>query len=106
MAKLKVNWAPAELLTFEEVLAKPGWYLNGISGDIYRHEEHPATTERDAWVIQRAQDANIQPQEVESRIWLAITDDLDLTEGDVRGLLRDRFNVRMADQGRLISRLR
>jgi hypothetical protein len=43
---------------------------------------------------------------VESRIWLFLTDDLDLTEGDVRGLLRDGFNVRMADMGRLVSRVR
>jgi hypothetical protein len=106
MAKLRVNWAPDKLLTLDEVLGRPGYYFNAISGDIFRHEGHSETTERTAPEVERAEEAGIQPQEVESRIWLFLTDDLDLTEGDVRGLLRDGFNVRMADMGRLVSRVR
>lgn len=103
MAKLKVNWAPDKLLTFEEVLQKQGYFLNAISGDIYRHVDHPPETEANASVIQEAEDEGLQPTEVESRIWLEITDDVDLTEGDVRGMLRDLFQVRMEDQGRFVG---
>jgi hypothetical protein len=103
MAKLKVNWAPDKLLTFEEVLQKQGYFLNAISGDIYRHVGHPPKTAENAAVIQEAEDEGLQPTEVESRIWLHITDDVDLTEGDVRGMLRDMFHVRMEEQGRLVS---
>ena len=103
MAKLKVNWAPDKLLTFEEVIQKQGYFLNAISGDIYRHVSHPPETEANVGVIQEAEDEGLQPTEVESRIWLEITDDVDLTEGDVRGMLRDLFHVRMEEQGRLVS---
>ena len=100
--KLRVNWAPDQLLTFEEVLMAPGFYLNAISGDIYRHADHPAATERYVGAIQEYADQG--KATVDTRIWLKITDDLDLTEGDVRGMLRDVFKVRMADQGRFVER--
>lgn len=100
--KLRVNWAPDQLMTFEEVLVEPGYYLNCVSGDIYRHEGHPEATERFVGALQQA--AEEGRNTVETRIWLKITDALDLTEGDVRGLLRDTFNVRMEQQGRLVSR--
>lgn len=103
MAKLRVNWAPDKLLTFEEVLKQKGYFLNAVSGTIYRHVDHPPETEANVGAIERAEDGGLQPNEVESRIWLMITDDLDLTEGDVRGMLRDIFHVRMEDQGRLVS---
>lgn len=103
MAKFKVNWAPDKLMTFEEVLQKKGYFLNAISGDIYRHVDHPPETEANVAAIERAELEGSQPVTVESRIWLMITDDVDLTEGDVRGMLRDVFHVRMVDQGRLVS---
>ena len=103
MAKLKVNWAPDKLLTFEEVLERQGYFLNAVSGDIYRHVNHPPETEANAGVIAEAEDEGLQPTEVQSRIWLEITDDVDLTEGDVRGMLRDTFHVRMEEQGRFRS---
>lgn len=101
--KLKVNWAPDKLLTFEEVLQKRGYFLNAISGAIYRHTEHPPQTEVNVAAIRMAEAQGLQPTEVASRIWLMITDDVDLTEGDVRGMLRDVFHVRMEDQGRLVG---
>lgn len=103
MAKLRVNWAPQRLLAFEEVVRKPGYYFNTVSGDLYRHEEASEATLRDVPLIERAERLGLQPQAVASRIWLAITDDLDLTESEVRALLRDGFHVRMVDQGRLIG---
>jgi hypothetical protein len=103
MAKLKVNWAPDRLLNFEEVIQKQGYFLNAMSGVIYRHVGHPPQTEANVGAIERAAEAGLQPTLVDSRIWLFITDDVDLTEGDVRGMLRDLFHVRMEDQGRLVS---
>lgn len=104
MAKLRVNWAPQELLTLDEVASKPGYYLNAISGDIYRNEGAPEATVENAEAVEITEAEAIPEGEVNSRIWLAITDDLDLTEGDVRGMLRDVFNLRMEDQGRFVSR--
>lgn len=101
--KLRVNWAPDKLLTFEEVLARDGYYFNALSGNIYRHEGHPAATEENVGAIARAVEAGTAPVQIDPRHWLFITDDLDLTEGDVRGMLHDVFNVRMEDVGRLVS---
>lgn len=103
MAKLRVNWAPDKLLTFEEVLQKRGYFLNAISGAIYRHVDHPPETEANVVAIRQAQEAGVQPTEVESRIWLEITDNVDLTEADVRAMLRDVFQVRMESQGRFVG---
>ena len=103
MAKLKVNWAPDKLLTFEEVLQRQGYFLNAISGDIYRHVSHPPKTAENVAKIREAEAEGLQPTQVQSRIWLEITNDVDLTEGDVRGMLRDLFHVRMEEQGRFVS---
>ena len=102
--ELRVNWAPERLLTFEEVLARPGYYFNAMSGDLYRHEQHPAATERNAPAIAKAHAEG--RAHVEPAIWLFVTDDLDLNEGEVRALLRDAFNVRMEAPGRLASRVK
>lgn len=100
--KFKVNWAPDKLQTFEQVLKRPGYYLNAISGDIFRYDGSvPEETTENAGRIQQAFDQGIT--EVSPNIWLFITEDLDLTEGDVRGMLRDLFQVRMEDQGRFVS---
>jgi hypothetical protein len=100
--KFKVNWAPDKLKTFEEVLARPGFYLNGISGDIFRFDcDVPPETTANVGRIQQAFDDGLT--EVDPNIWLMITDDLDLTEGDVRGMIHDVFNLRMEEQGRLVS---
>lgn len=103
MAKLRVNWAPARLMTFEEVLEKPGYYLNGISGDIYRHDEVPQATVESVATIEKHSKEGGHDLEVDPYIWLFITSDLELTEGDVRSMLRDYFQVRMEDQGRFVS---
>lgn len=100
--KFKVNWAPDKLRTFEQVLEQPGYYLNGISGDIFRYDRDvPDETLDNAGRIQQAFDQGVT--EVAPNIWLLITEDLDLTEGDVRGMLRDVFHVRMEEQGRFVS---
>ena len=100
--KFKVNWAPDKLRTFEQVLERPGYYLNGISGDIFRYDgDVPDVTIQNAKRIQQAFDQGVT--EVDPNIWLLITEDLDLTEGDVRGMIRDVFHVRMEEQGRLVS---
>lgn len=101
--KLRVNWAPDKLLTFEEVLKRKGYYFNALSGAIYRHDGHPAATEENVGAIERATEAGTAPVDFDPRHWLLITDDLDLTEGDVRGMLHDVFNVRQEDVGRLVS---
>ena len=46
-----------------------------------------------------------RPTEVPVRLQqvVLITDDLDLTEGDVRGMIHDVFHLRMQEQGRLVS---
>ncbi|HEY9722851.1 MAG TPA: hypothetical protein V6D47_12630 [Oscillatoriaceae cyanobacterium] len=103
--KLRVNWAPEKLLTLEQLLEQPGWYFNAVSGDIFFYDgEVPQATRDNAGAIQRAYEQGAQAVEVQPNIWLFISDDLDLTEGDVRALLRDAFQVRMEDQGRLVSR--
>lgn len=104
MAKLRVNWAPEKLLTLDEVVAKPGYYLNAISGDIYRNEEPSEETVENAPVVEIAEAAHTAASDVDARIWLPITDDLDLSEGDVRGMVRDVFNLRMEEQGRFVLR--
>ena len=104
MAKLKVNWAPDKLMTLDEVLEQPGYYLNAISGDLFRYDGNaPEATRRDAEAISRAMEEGTAPTLVSDRIWLLITDDLDLTEGDVRGMIHDVFHLRMQEQGRLVS---
>lgn len=103
--KLRVNWAPEKLLTFEQLLDQPGWYFNAVSGDIFYYDgDVPQATRDNAGAIQRAYDRGVHATEVPPNIWLFITDDLDLDEGDVRGMLRDRFQVRMEDIGRLVTR--
>ncbi|MFP5502107.1 MAG: hypothetical protein ACLGIN_06430 [Candidatus Sericytochromatia bacterium] len=104
MAKLKVNWAPDKLQTLDEVLEQPGYYLNAISGDLFRYDGNASeATRRDAEAITRAMAEGTAPTLVSDRIWLLITDDLDLTEGDVRGMIHDVFHLRMQEQGRLVS---
>jgi hypothetical protein len=102
MAELKVNWMPEKLITFEELLKRPGYYLNAISGDIYRYDEVPEATQASAGAIQRAYEQG--ETQVDPHIWLFITDDLDLSEGDVRGVLHDQFRLKKADQGRFLTR--
>ena len=99
------NGSEASPLTLEQLLEQPGWYFNAVSGDIFRYDgDVPQATRDNAGAIQRAYERGAQAVEVQPNIWLFVSDDLDLREGDVRALLRDGFQVRMEDQGRLVAR--
>lgn len=102
MPRFKVNWAPDKLVTLEEAAKRPGYYLNAINGDILRFDADPPSDPEDLAAIRRTF-AGEDCKDTDP-IFLLVTDDLDLGEGDVRGMLHDSFELKKADQGRFLTR--
>lgn len=97
MPRLNVQWVnEADFESFPEIMCRPGYYLNVLTGDIFRNGGH--FTEANARILDRHGE---QPS-LGRKPFLLISEDLNLTLGDVKAQAAKRFGVPVRDLGKLV----
>ncbi|HEY9855952.1 MAG TPA: hypothetical protein V6D05_09465, partial [Stenomitos sp.] len=97
MARLNVQWVnEADFLSFPEIACQPGYYLDVLTGDIFRNGGH--FTAANARILIRHGD----DPALGRKPFLLITENLDLTLGDVKEAASKRFGVPLQDLGKLV----
>lgn len=97
MARLHVQWVnDADFQSFPDIACRPGYYLDVLTGDIFRNGGH--FTAANTRILDRHGD----DPALARKPFLLISEDLDLTLGDVKEEAARRFGVQEAELGKLV----
>lgn len=97
MARLNVQWVnDSYFLSFPEIACRPGYYLDVLTGDIFRNGGH--FTEANARILDR----HAEDEALGRKPFLFITEDLNLTLGEVKELAARRFGLEVKAFGKLV----
>ncbi len=97
MAKLNVLWVnDADFKSFPDIACQPGYYLDVLTGDIFRNGGH--FTDANTRILDRHGD----DPALARKPFLLITENLDLTLGDVKAEAARRFGVDQHELGKLV----
>lgn len=95
--KLNVQWVnKADFQSFPDIACRPGYYLDVLTGDIFRNGGH--FTDANARILDRLGD---EPA-LGRKPFLLVTENLDLTLGQVKELAAKRFGVPVDEIGKLV----
>lgn len=97
MARLNVQWvSEADFRSFPDIACRPGYYLDVLTGDIFRNGGH--FTDANARILDR----HGEDPALSRKPFLLITENLDLTLGEVKEEAAKRFGVRSQELGKLV----
>lgn len=97
MARLNVQWVKeGDFQSFPEIVCWPGYYLDVLTGDIFRNGGH--FTNANARILDRH---GADPA-LARKPFLLVTENLDMTLEEVKELAAKRFGVRVQELGKLV----
>lgn len=100
MARLNVQWVnEADFRSFPDIVCRAGYYLDVLTGDIFRNGGH--FTDANMRILERHGD----DPALGRKPFLLISEDLNLTLGDVKELAAKRFGLDKQELGKLVHSL-
>lgn len=97
MARIQVKWvSESEYKSFPEIACEPGYYLDILTGDIFRNAGHLPDANL------RILDSHPDHAALSRKAFLLVTPELDRTIGEVKQLINAKFGVRPSDLGKLV----
>lgn len=99
MARLNVRLiGEGDFLSFPEIRDRKGYYLNVLSGDLFRNAGH--FTEANRRILEACECDEGDP--LMRRPFLLITDQLDLSQREAKELAARKFDVPIGELGKLV----
>ncbi len=99
MSRLNVQMVgEAEFLSFPEIRDRRGYYLNVLTGDLFRNAGH--FTEANQRILEACACEEGDP--LMRRPFLLISENLDLSQLEAKELAARKFSVPIADLGKLV----
>ncbi|MBO9539241.1 hypothetical protein J7643_01460 [bacterium] len=97
MARIQVKWvAERDIKSFPEIACEPGYYLDVLTGDIFRNAGHlPAAN-------LRILDTHPDHAALSRKAFLLVSPVLDLTIGEIKHMIQEKFGVSPAELGKLV----
>ncbi|MNK90201.1 hypothetical protein D3C87_1102450 [compost metagenome] len=99
MARLHVQMVdPREFLSFPQIRDRKGYYLNVLTGDLFRNAGH--FTEANQRILATCVCEEGDP--LMRRPFLLVSECLDLSQREAKELAAQKYGVKMADLGKLV----
>lgn len=100
MARLDVQWVnESEIKSFPEIAHQPGYYLDVLTGDLFRNDGH--FTEANQRILAEKGDGVA----LRRKAFLLVSRDLTCSLEEVKEMASEKFGVRRRDMGKLVHSL-
>lgn len=103
MTRINIQWVPpTELLSFPEIAEVRGYYLDVLTGDVFRNAGHFTEANRK---ILEAHTGRASGEALGRKAFLFLTADLDASIEDVKRLASEQYRIPREQLGKLVHSL-